>query len=130
MLMAEIAKGVENRSGKQPISIFEGNHLTAMEMPGQNQVKATLTGGFPDARIVRTENSNIAIGYRCRVGAGHANDSRTMCYSSGIRMNPFTTAAHYRIANSMQADMAVMVAANSEDRSYHAKRADQIAKLA
>ncbi len=55
ILMAEITIGVENRPGKQPVSIFESNHLTAMKMPGQNQVIALLTGSFPDARVVRRE---------------------------------------------------------------------------
>jgi len=45
-------------------------------------------------------------------------------------MNPFTSATYYRVAHSMQTDMSVVVAANSEDRRYLTERTHQIAKLA
>ena len=53
-----------------------------------------------------------------------------MRYSSRASMNPFTSAAYYRVADSIHTDMSVVVAANSEDRRYLAQRAHQIAKLA
>jgi hypothetical protein len=45
-------------------------------------------------------------------------------------MNPLTPAALDRVANSIHADVSVVVAAHREDRRYLAKRADQFAKLA
>jgi hypothetical protein len=101
-----------------------------MEMPGQNQVIAMLTRSFPDARVVRAQNLKIGFGQRRRVGAGHGNHSRTMRYSSGASMNPFTPAANYRVADSIHTDISVVVAADSKDWRYLAERADQIAKLA
>jgi hypothetical protein len=53
-----------------------------------------------------------------------------MRYSSGAGMNPFTPAAHYRVADSIHTDMSVVVAANSEHRGHLAERAYQVAKLA
>ncbi len=61
MLMAQVAIRVENRSGKQAVSKLKRNDLTAMEMPGQNQVIAVLTRSFPDARVVRAKNMEITI---------------------------------------------------------------------
>ena len=60
--MAEIAIRVEDRSGKQTVSILKRDHLAAMEMPGQHQVVATLTRSFPDARVVRAQNLKITFG--------------------------------------------------------------------
>jgi hypothetical protein len=45
-------------------------------------------------------------------------------------MNPLPPAAHDRVADSIHADMPVVVAANREDWRYLAERADQIAQLA
>ena len=45
-------------------------------------------------------------------------------------MNPCAPAAHNRVADSIHADMSVVIAANSEDRRQLTERADQIAKLA
>jgi len=128
--MAQITIRVENRSGKQTVSILERNRLTAMQMPGQNQVIALLTRSFPDARVVRAQNLKITLGQRRRVGAGHGNHSRTMRYSSGAGMNPLSPAAHDRVADSIHTDMSVVVAAHGEDRRCLAERADQIAKFA
>jgi hypothetical protein len=93
-------------------------------MPGQNQVIAMLARRFPDAGVVGTENLKIALGQRRRVRAGHRNHSGAMRYPSGACMNPFTSAAFHRVANSVQTDTAVVVAADSEDWRYFAERAD------
>jgi hypothetical protein len=39
---------VEQRSGEQTISIFERDHLTAMEMARKHQVVSTLARSGPD----------------------------------------------------------------------------------
>jgi hypothetical protein len=48
---------------------------------------------------------------------------------NGDGMNPFPAAVHHRIADSVQIDMFVMVAADCEDRRDFAEIADQVAKL-
>jgi hypothetical protein len=52
-----------------------------------------------------------------------------MRYLSGGSMNPLTPAANYRIADSIETDMAVVVTANSVDWRQLAKRADQITEF-
>ena len=62
ILMAEVTVRVENRSGEQTVAKFKRDQLTAVEMPGKNQVVATATRRFPDARVVRAEDLNVALG--------------------------------------------------------------------
>lgn len=101
-----------------------------MQMPGQNQVVAALTRRFPDARIVRAENFNIALGQRGRLGAGDGNHARSVRYLSDASMNPTPAAALDRAANSIDANALVMVAPHGEDWRQFAERGDQIAQLA
>ena len=60
--MAQITIRVKNRSWEQTVSILERNRLTAMQMPGQNQVVALLTRSFPDARVVCAQDLKITLG--------------------------------------------------------------------
>jgi hypothetical protein len=50
-------------------------------------------------------------------------------YASGVGVNPFSPAARHRIADSIHADVLVVVAAHGENGRYFAERADQIAEL-
>lgn len=111
--MAQIAVRVENGSRKQAVSILKRDQLAAMEMPGQNQVITTLPRGSPNPRIVRAQDSKVTCGQAKSVRTGNRNHARTMRHSSEPIMNPFTAAAHHRLTDSMYADMAVVVSANS-----------------
>jgi hypothetical protein len=128
--MAEITVRVEKRSGIQTISILERHHLTAVKMPGQDQVVALVTRDFPDARIVGAQYLKIAVWQCLGARAGDRNHPRPMRYASGTLMNPLAAAACDRSADSIHADPPVVVAADSEDGGDLAKRADQRAKRA
>jgi hypothetical protein len=130
LLVAQITIRVENRTGTQTVSILERNHLAAVKVPGQNQVIALPTRPFPDARIVRAENSNITFRQSGRIGAGNGDHSRTMPDSHGPSLNPSTPAGGDRVADLIDPDLSVVVAAHGKHRRDLAKRADQIAKRA
>ena len=53
-----------------------------------------------------------------------------MRHFSSIIMNPPTPTAHYRLADSLQADLPIVVSANRQDRRHFAKCANQITQLA
>src|SRR5207249_4796128 len=59
-LMAQIAVGVENRTGEQAVAVLEGDYLTAVEVAGQDQVVAATARRLPDARVVCAEDPGIA----------------------------------------------------------------------
>ena len=128
MLMVEITVRVEKRSGIKSISILERDHLAAVEMPGQDEVEAPLSRGFPNVRIVCAQDLKIAHWQRFRLRARNGNHPRSMRYASGAFMNPLAPAARDRFADSFHTDAPVVVAADSEDRGDFAKRADQLAK--
>jgi hypothetical protein len=127
--MAHVAVRVENRSGKQTVSIFKRDQLTAMEMPGQNQVIAAFPRSFPDTRVVCTQDPIITLGHSYCIRARDRNHSGTMRHSNRTIVNPFTPAAHHRVTNSIHTDMAVVVSAYAQDWCDLAKRTDQITQL-
>ena len=77
-LMGQITIRIENRSGKQAISVFKRDQLTTMKMPGENQIIAIMSGSFPDTRVVCAQDPNITIWQNCSSRTTDRDHSRTM----------------------------------------------------
>jgi len=86
---------VEHRSWEQPLSIFEGDHLTAVEMPREHQVVSLLARSCPDGWVMCAQNSNITFGDGNRIRTGNRNDPRTMRDANRGLVNPFASAANH-----------------------------------
>ncbi len=128
--MTQIAIRIENRSGKQAVSVLKRNKLTAVKMPRKDEVVATLPHRLPDARVVSAENPNIAIGLRCSLRTGDRYHSGTMRQSSDAIMYPLTSATDYGVSNSIKTDMAVVIPTHRQHRCNFAQPANQITQLA
>jgi len=118
---------VEHRSWEQPLSIFEGDHLTAVEMPREHQVVSLLARSCPDGWVMCAQNSNITFGDGNRIRTGNRNDPRTTCDAHRGLVYPFAPAADHGVTNSMQADGSVMVPAYRQNTCVGPKGPDQVA---
>jgi len=118
---------IEQCSGEQTISIFERDHLTAMEMARKHQVVSTLTRSGPDRWVMCAQNSNVTVGSGNRIWTSHRNDPRTMRDANRGLVNPFASAANHCVTNSIHPHGSVMVPANRQNACVGVKETDQVA---
>lgn len=69
---------IEQRSGEEPPAHLEADGLTAMQVPGKDQIKAPVFRGLPNPGIVSTEDPDIRLRCICCGGSGNRNDTIMM----------------------------------------------------
>lgn len=127
--MTQVAVWIEDRPGKQAVAKLEGDHLAAVEMPGQDQIIAAPPRRLPDAWVVGTQNPTIARWQRRRLRTRDGNGSLPMHNVGAAPMNPLPATTKDRIAHPVHAHSSVVVAAHRKDGRGLSKRADQLAQL-
>lgn len=110
--------------------MLPGDDLAAMQMSGEHEVIAGVTGRVPDSRVVRAQDADIAINRRRGFRTGQRDHPPPMRHPSDAVMDPTPAAAFHGRANVVHADQPVMVAANGEHGRNVAKRANQLAQPA
>ena len=128
--MAREAIRVEDRPRKQAVSILAGDQLAAVQMPGQDQVVAAMAACLPDSRVMRAEDSNMPICVRGGIGAGDRDQPLPVRHARDAIMDPLAPAMHHGLTDAVNADPAVVIAANGKNRCDVAELADQVTHLA
>jgi hypothetical protein len=130
VLMPQITIRVKQGSGKQTVSILKHNHLAAVQMPREDEIVAVLPRRLPNARVVRAQNPNIAIGLWGRIGARDRDRSRAMRNSRDPVVNPLASSADHRVTNPLNADGPVVISPHCQNRGLLAQLTDKAGQLA
>jgi len=124
--MSDVTVGIKQRSWEQFAAMFKSYQLAAVEMAGENQVITAVARRSPDRRKMGAQNAKVPFGHGIRLRAGNDNHARSMLQSGSRIVNPFPSTTHYRVANPVQAQLVIMIAADGQHRRHIAKRADQL----
>lgn len=128
--MVQEAVRIEDRPGKQPISIMPCHQLAPVQVSGENQVEAGVAGSLPYARVVGTEHTNMTLVVRRCVRARDRDHASEMRHAADAVMDPVPAPLRHRIANGVQAELTVVVTADRKNRCRLVQAGNQIAELA
>src|SRR4030095_1263319 len=59
--MDRVAVGIEERAWKQAGAILERDHLTTVQVAGEDEIEAGIPRDLPDSRVVRAEHAHMAV---------------------------------------------------------------------
>jgi hypothetical protein len=116
---------VEDCSGKQAVSILTGNELAAMQVPGQDEVVAGMAGCLPDSRVMRAQDADMAIMVWRGLRTGNRDYPPPVRHTRGAIVDPVSAATDHCLTNMVEADLAVVIAANGKDRRNLLEAANQ-----
>lgn len=126
--MTQIAVRVKEGSGKQTVPILKRHNLASMQVSGQYQVVTLMACRLPDAWIVSTKDSHVAITLRTRLRAGDGDCSISVFQMSHLSMDPLTVASQHGSTNFVDPDSLIVISCRCEDRCDIAELTHQIAE--
>ena len=82
--MTQEAVGVENRTGKQAVSILAGDDLAAVQVSGQDEVVAGMAACSPDVRVVRAQDADMPIARANAASGPEIAITRSPCVTCAV----------------------------------------------
>ena len=112
--MAEAGVRVEERRRKQVVSELAGDDLTAVQVPGEDELETRVAGSLPDARVVRAQDADVPIDLRRGFRAGDGDHAPSVGHVGDAVVDPLAPAPHDGLADAVHADPVVVIPTDGE----------------
>ena len=126
--MAEAGVFVEESRRKQAASKLAGDELTAVEVPGEDELEARVAGSLPDAWVVRAHHADVPIDVFGRLRAGDGDHASRMGHVPDAFVDPLPPSLHDGFADKVHADPVIVVPAHGKHPCELADRRHEPAK--
>lgn len=129
--MTEKAVRIEQRSREEAIPLRPRDDLAAVKVSSENQVVGVVTRGLPNARVMGAQDSYVPVPVSTTRVIRPRDRDRPLAVRKigGIVVNPAAAAFDDGIADAIDADPTVMIAANGEGRRDLDETGDEIAQV-
>jgi hypothetical protein len=104
--------------------------LAAVQVPREDEVVAGVAGSLPDTRVMSTEDTDLALVVRRSLRTGDGDHPPEMSDARDPVVNPLSASARHRLPDRVQADLAIVVAADGKHRRDFVEAGNQAAELA